>query len=359
VWRVGGKLTFDPTAPLVEIRDGTSFWLEADGAHPIFADENHLPPWSEPGATPPDTFHWRPVLADLIDKTIVIDPTGGGSEDDGIGPLGTRGADLNLRVAEKTASLLRGAGANVVLTRTDERWLPAEEKILRANDVDADLFLTIRRNHDPACLAKSGHYPNSRTGRAWAQLFARVAAPLYGATPEAVVATFTTDADAEETTTGPIQIGPSYAYLLRHTACPALEVGLELPTDFDAEDRLLHPSHQQAEARALFLSIASLLAGEQILTEVVHPGTLLTENARRFPPLDRIDWIKLDGNFLWLPPRWCPPATDTIYSSVSPGLPCRGVLHTLEIHAGANWQLWAMRRTTDGRFDFVSLLENR
>ncbi|MFH1845638.1 MAG: N-acetylmuramoyl-L-alanine amidase, partial [bacterium] len=333
VWRVGGKLTFDPTAPLVEIRDGTSFWLEADGAHPIFADEHHLPPWSEPGTAPPDTFHWRPVLAELIDTTIVLDPAGGGSEDDGIGPLGTRGADLNLRVAEKTASLLRGAGANVVLSRTDERWLPAEEKVLRTNDVDADLFLTIRRNHDPACLAKSGHYPNSRTGRTWAQLFARVAAPIYGTSTETVAAAIAAAANEEGTTTGPIHIGPSYAYLLRHTACPALEVGLELPTDFDSEDRLLDPSHQQAEARALFLSIASLLAGEEILTEVVHPGTLLTENTDRFPPLDRIDWIKLDGNFLWLPPRWCPPATDTIYSSVSPGLPCRGVLHTLEIHA--------------------------
>ena len=89
-------------------------YVRENVAIPIFADESHLPPWAEPGASPPDTFFWQPVLPELIGKTIVLDPTGGGSETDGTGPLGTRGADLNLRLAERAASLLRGAGAEVL-----------------------------------------------------------------------------------------------------------------------------------------------------------------------------------------------------------------------------------------------------
>jgi len=337
------RIFYDPRVPAVSVQDSLPFWLEAPGALPIFADENHHEPWAEPGSAPPDTFFWQPVLPELIDKVIVLDPHGGGSETDGAGPLGTRGADLNLRLAEKTASLLRGAGAEVILTRTDERWVPPEEKVLLANERGADLFLTLRRSQDPAGRITAAHHHGSRVGTTWAELTARAAAPLAGGDSSLV--------------------GGSYAYLLRHTACPALQVGLPPLADLAAEEKLTAPSHQQATARALLLGCAALQAGEQILNDQFQPGPLLAIHPDLFPPLERIDWIQLDGNFQWLPPRWGGTAGETVPLSAAPptapGLPCRGEEHFLEIHAGPSWQLWAFRRAPDRRVTLKKLLENR
>ena len=123
------------------------------------------------------------MLPELIGKTIVLDPTGGGNDTDGTGPLGSRGTDFNLRIAERTASLLRGAGAEVLLTRDDERWVPPEEKVLLANESGADLFLTIGRCQDPAFRYSALHHHGSSTGQAWAELFAQAVAPLPAITP--------------------------------------------------------------------------------------------------------------------------------------------------------------------------------
>ena len=82
----------------------------------------------------------NPVLAGLLDKVILLDPAGGGTTTDGAGPLGLRGADLNLAVAQQAAQLLRGAGAEVHLTRHDETALLPVEKVRLAGQIGADLF---------------------------------------------------------------------------------------------------------------------------------------------------------------------------------------------------------------------------
>lgn len=365
----------DMSAPVLPIRPGSPFWLEANGACPIFADENHLPPWADRGSAPPDTFFWQPVLPELIGKTIVLDPTGGGNDTDGTGPLGSRGTDFNLRIAERTASLLRGAGAEVLLTRDDERWVPPEEKVLLANESGADLFLTIGRCQDPAFRYSALHHHGSSTGQAWAELFAQAVAPLPAITPALGY-----DSDSDSPAPDAVLVAPDYAYLLRHTACPALQVGLERPVTVDVEERLLEPSHQQAEAYTLFLATAALMAGEDLLTDpgqVIYPGKLLAEHDAHFPPPADIDWLELDGNFVWLPPRWGAAneggaseakateasaeaaATLSLSWSSGPPLPCRGLEHTLEIHAGPHWQFWALRRLVSGEFELKLLLDNR
>ncbi len=337
---LSGK-TAPPYSPYLQATDGHGLWLEGDGARVLFLDGDHRLPWSAPESTPPDTLPWQPILPELLGLRIVLDPTGGGSETDGAGPLGTRGADLNLRVAEMTAALLRGAGAEVMLTREDERWVPPEAKVELANDGDADLFLTIGRTRDPARPLVARYHHGSRTGRAWAELVVRMAAPLLAAPAESAL------------------VEPSYAYLLRQTACPALEVGLQLPATMATEERLGEPSYAQAQARALFLGTAALLAGEELLPQLVDPARLLATAAGRVPPPGRIDWVQWDGNLLWLPPRWSGTPGDSLSLSTGPGLPAVGREHTLEIHAGPNWQLWALRRTAEPGWEWKLLLENR
>jgi N-acetylmuramoyl-L-alanine amidase len=330
-----------PRSPFLQAVDGYGFWLEADGAQVLFLDGDHRLPWSEPESTPPDTLPWQPLLPELLGRRIVLDPTGGGNETDGAGPLGTRGADLNLRVAEMTAALLRGAGAEVTLTREDERWVPPEAKVKLANDLDADLFMIIGRSQDPARRLTARYHHGSRTGRNWAELVVQVAAPLLTAPAESAL------------------VEPSYAYLLRQTACPALLIGLESPATMTAEERLGEPSYEQAQARALFLGTAAIMVGEDLFSQVVDPARLLAAIADRAPAPGRIDWVQWDGNLLWLPPRWSGAAEDSLSLSKRPGLPAVGLEHTLEIHAGPNWQLWALRRTAEAEWEWKLLLENR
>jgi N-acetylmuramoyl-L-alanine amidase len=341
----------DPTTPVLPVQKDAPFWLEAAGALPIVADGKHRLPWDDAGQAAPDTFSWRPLLPDLIGKVVILDPTGGGSETDGAGPLGTRGADLNLRVAERTAVLLRGAGAVPILTRTDERWVPPEEKVLLGNKRAADLFLIIGRNQDPVCRFTAHHHYGSQKGIEWAESFAQAVAPLLLTAP---VTASSTPAPSDS-----VLIAPSYAYLLRHTACPALQIGLELPTTLESEERLLDPSYLQATAQALFMSIAASFTGEGLLENQIRLEHLLRDHSLTLPTQSEIVWISLDGNFPWLPPRWGDPAGDAPSSRETVGLPDGTGEHVLEIRTRTGWQLWAMRTGERGEWEFKQLLTDR
>ncbi len=331
-----------PTWPVFPAQDGAPIWLEAAGVLPIVTDADHQVLDRSWTTAQPDTFQWRPILPELLGKVIVIDPHGGGSESDGAGPLGTRGSDLNLRVAEMAASLLQGVGAKVVLTRTNEVWLPPEEKVLLGNRHHADLFLAVERSQDPGHAVTAEHHHGSRTGREWANLFARAAASLLAGT----------QGEGGDS----VLVRPSYAYLLRHTACPALRVGLEPPTSLTAEEKLNEPSYQQAQARALFLSVAAVLAGESLLDRTVDLGNLLTANRQLLPPRSEIDWVAWDGNFSWLPPRWSATPGDTVSFPETPGLPAETDIHFLEVRTRAEWQLWALRPAARGEWEWKKLL---
>ena len=340
---------FDPAAPVLAAKEGTPFWLEATGALPICADADHRLPWQEPGGAAPDTLFWEPLLPPLVGKVIVLDARGGGAESDGTGPLGTRGSDLNLQIVEKTAALLRGAGCEVVLTRDGESRVPREQKILLANRAGAeqggaDLFLTIQRSDNPAGRVVARHHAGSSRGSAWARLFARAVQPLLAVGDTALVE-------------------PSWAYLLRHTASPALQVSLPGPDDIATEEELNDPPRQQAIARALLLGIAALWVGEEVIDDSLDLVDLLQAAPPTMLPLDRLDWARLDGNFFWQPVAAGRQGTAVAAPALSyletPGLPALGPHHTVELHAGGSWQLWALSLRPDGASAYELLLENR
>jgi N-acetylmuramoyl-L-alanine amidase len=326
----------DPTRPALAVHTGQPLWLEAPGAFPLLLPEDDQVSSAAAAAAVnapagPDTLRWRPILPALRGVVIVLDPGGGGSDAEGFCPLGTRGADLNLAVAERTAELLRGAGAEVVLTRRGETWQPPEEKVRLANRAQAALFLTIARTDSGSTCCTVQHHPGSATGQRWAQL---VGGLLDGLAADSVAVMAAAD------------------YLLRQTACPALRVTLPLPQDAETEDRLTDPSHQQALACSLLLATAALLGGEDLLASAFDPAAFVTANRDRCPALESVDWIRLDGNLLWLPPRWQPElghaGAGTISSRQGPRLPAAADRHTLEIQAAGRWQLWTLRRQAGG-----------
>ena len=82
---------------------------------------------------------------------IVIDAGHGGHDDGTIGPHGVLEKDVVLDVALRLATLLQSRlGAEVVLTRSDDTFVPLTERTAIANEHKADLFLSIHANSSPA-----------------------------------------------------------------------------------------------------------------------------------------------------------------------------------------------------------------
>lgn len=107
------------------------------------ADPHTLPPVapvplaSSPGAA--ESAYRGPRIA--------IDPGHGGNDSGAAGRSGAREKDVVLDIALRTAAALRTRlGAEVVLTRSDDRSVPLQERIAIANREAADLFLSIHAN---------------------------------------------------------------------------------------------------------------------------------------------------------------------------------------------------------------------
>lgn len=300
---LAGGMVVDPAVPA---------WGEARGHRPVLIATGDLAPVAASA-----------VLPELAGLVIVIDPAGGGADADGEGPTGLRGADLNLAVARRLADLVEGCGARAVLSR-DEGDVPTPTaKVALADAVRADLFLTVGRSPDGT--VQVAHHPGSTGGQAWA---AAGREPLGRLLPAATMA-----------------VGPSWGYLLRHTACPALEIRLPGPATDADEQRLEQPAWAAAEARALLLA----LAGQRTGGAAPWADPLAVLAGLPEAP-QQVRWARWDGNLalLPLPTASGPGGAASVSLWGEPGMPAAGPDHTLEVHGPAGWQLWALTRGEDG-----------
>jgi len=81
---------------------------------------------------------------------IVIDPGHGGHDTGTIGPTGLEEKEVVLDVGLKLKKLLESnTGCEVVMTRSDDTFIPLEERTAIANEKGADLFLSIHANASP------------------------------------------------------------------------------------------------------------------------------------------------------------------------------------------------------------------
>ncbi len=83
-------------------------------------------------------------------KKIVIDP-GHGGKDPGASAFGLKEKNIVLEIAKKLAPILeKETGAEVILTRTTDIYIPLEERTAIANTNDADLFISLHINAHPS-----------------------------------------------------------------------------------------------------------------------------------------------------------------------------------------------------------------
>ena len=99
---------------------------------------------------------------------IVIDAGHGGHDNGTTGPTGLREKDLVLDVAKRLGALVEERmGSQVVYTRSDDTFVPLEQRTAIANAQQADLFISIHANSSPVPSASGveTYYLNFTTAK--------------------------------------------------------------------------------------------------------------------------------------------------------------------------------------------------
>ncbi len=128
---------------------------------------NSKPDLVQPASTPQPTRDGQATLTRTLGLKIgriVIDAGHGGHDTGTIGPTGLMEKDLCLDVALRLGKIIeqRLPGADVVYTRSDDTFIPLEERTSIANQAKADLFISIHANssRDHAARGIETYYLN-------------------------------------------------------------------------------------------------------------------------------------------------------------------------------------------------------
>lgn len=107
---------------------------------------------------------------------VVLDPGHGGHDVGTHGPSGLYEKDVVLDISQRLGALIEARlGSEVIYTRSDDTFIPLEERTRIANDHKADLFLSIHANSSPIRTAAGveTYYLNFTTSKAAMDVAAR------------------------------------------------------------------------------------------------------------------------------------------------------------------------------------------
>lgn len=109
---------------------------------------------------------------DIQGRLVIIDPGHGPSEPGSVGPTGTRESDICWHLANLVAQRLIASEARVRFTRSEPESPDRSTRASRANEIGADIFVSIHLNsHDePTAEGSCAYYfSTSRAGEALAE----------------------------------------------------------------------------------------------------------------------------------------------------------------------------------------------
>ena len=118
------------------------------------AGSSSKPDLVQPPVTPVPTRDGQSTLTRALGLKIgriVIDAGHGGHDTGTIGPTGLMEKDLCLDVALRLGKIIQQKlpGADIVFTRSDDTFIPLEDRTRIANEAKADLFISIHANSSP------------------------------------------------------------------------------------------------------------------------------------------------------------------------------------------------------------------
>ncbi|QVI35971.1 N-acetylmuramoyl-L-alanine amidase [Lacticaseibacillus chiayiensis] len=105
----------------------------------------------------PNDGQTKKAATKLSEATIVLDPGHGGSD---TGAIANDGSDYEktytLKTADLVANALRAAGANVIMTRTTDKFVDLAPRPATANNAHADAFISFHFDSSPSKNSASG-----------------------------------------------------------------------------------------------------------------------------------------------------------------------------------------------------------
>jgi N-acetylmuramoyl-L-alanine amidase/putative methionine-R-sulfoxide reductase with GAF domain len=104
---------------------------------------------------PPPTHEDLQLRARVPKLRIVVDAGHGGWDLGTVGRQGLLEKDLVLEIAQRLGKLLESRlGAEVILTRNDDNYIPLDERAGMANQAQADLFISVHANYSDLASAR-------------------------------------------------------------------------------------------------------------------------------------------------------------------------------------------------------------
>ncbi|CAG5011918.1 hypothetical protein DYBT9275_05055 [Dyadobacter sp. CECT 9275] len=228
----------------------------------------------------------------LSGKIICVDPGHGGTaatDSYRVGPSGEREEWVNLRVGLLLQKMLEAKGVKVVMTRTEDKFIPLPDRARLALENKADLFVSIHHN---ATADSSVNFPiiyfhgNASENVASVDFGKQLASTLLkylhkSKTPVSLVSDFTVFAE-------------SGASVLRNTyGTPAVLAEASFFTNPSEEQKLKQAVHNEQEAKAYTEAISAFLgkpvagiAPKNSKVPVIPPFKVFQE-AERMNPVAR------------------------------------------------------------------------
>ena len=87
-------------------------------------------------------------------STVVVDAGHGGHDNGGVPWQRISEKEMTLDTAQRLASYLRGRGLRVIMTRSDDTFIPLGERVRIANATSNSIFVSIHYNSAPNLLAR-------------------------------------------------------------------------------------------------------------------------------------------------------------------------------------------------------------
>jgi N-acetylmuramoyl-L-alanine amidase len=167
-------------------------------------------------------------------KKIAIDPGHGGTDPGAVGPTGLKEKDVNLQIALKLKAKLEAQGHTVVMTRDKDETVSLEDRVKKANEANADIFVSTHCNAAENPNAKGTEtyrYPGSLKGKKLATEVQK----------ELVNALETDDRGVKEGT----------YYVLKHTKMPAILAEVAFISNPGEEEMLKTDETREKAAQAM------------------------------------------------------------------------------------------------------------
>lgn len=249
----------------------------------------------DPGVAPAgeELAEARPV------RRVVVDAGHGGHDPGAIGPTRVREKDVTLAIARRLAERLKQGGFEVVMTRSDDRYVALEERTAIANTQRGDLFISIHANaHPRRALAGTETFILNVTDDRYAR---RLAARENGVDPEeggegSVAQRILTDLDARSSTeasrrlaqvvqrelTGAVRarfgddrdlgVKSALFYVLVGARMPAVLVETAFISNRREERRLASPAYQDVVAASLARAVEQFARRDARVARAAEPA---------------------------------------------------------------------------------------